>query len=119
MINNRIYKLNRKSRYVKIYKEPSPTVPDDSYTIKEILTKFTRGVDPMLTKLADYDSEEHDPENLDDTQFELNPIRTIEDLSDITELNYFLEQTEKNKAIIEKRIAEQKAANAKKLASEQ
>lgn len=118
-MNNRIYKLNRKSRYVKRYTQASQTVPDDSYTVKDILTRFTRGIDPMLTRLGNYDNEEADMLDLNDTHFELNPLRAIEDLTDITELQNFLDQTEKNKAILIERIREQRELDAKKLASEQ
>lgn len=118
-MNNRIYKLNRKSRYVKIYTQPSQTVPDDSYSVKDILQRFTRGIDPMLTRIGQYDSEESEPLDLNDTQFELNPIRQIEDLTDITELQMFLDRTEQNKQILIERIKEQREKDAKKLASEQ
>jgi hypothetical protein len=62
----------------------------------------------MLTRVGEYDNEQSDTSDLNDTQFELNPIRQIEDLTDITQLQYFLERTEQNKIILEKRILEQK-----------
>lgn len=57
---------------------PSLTVPDQSYTIREILEKFTRGIDPYLTKLPSYDD---DDITVDD---DLLPDRSPDsDLSDI------------------------------------
>jgi hypothetical protein len=85
---------------------PSLTVPDDSYTIKDILTRFTRGIDPMLTRMGEYEKEQNS--DLSEAQFELNPVRTIEDLSDVQELEYFLKKTEQNKEILLQRIKEQK-----------
>jgi hypothetical protein len=96
--------------------EPSITVPDDSYTIKDILTRFTRGIDPMLTRLGEYEKEQNS--DLNETEFELNPIRQIEDLSDISELESFLKRTEENKKILIGRIKEQKKLAEEKLAEE-
>jgi hypothetical protein len=85
----------------------SQTVPDDSYSIKDILTRFTRGIDPMLTKLGEYDNEEMNS-TLSDTEFDINPLRTIEDLTDIGAMEEFLKRTEMNKRILIKRIEEEK-----------
>lgn len=68
---------------------PSLTVPDDSYSIKEILERFTRGVDPMLSKLPTYDTEQDDPKNLEDASFEIGLPR-IEDFTDIDEIKDFI-----------------------------
>lgn len=56
------------------------TIPDQAYTIKEILEKFTNGVLPDLTKLSGYPDEEP---TFDDT----DPIRDPAfDLADATVL---------------------------------
>ena len=80
------------------------TVPDDSYTIKDILTRFTRSIDPMLTRLGEYDGDLTD--NLDDDSFVINPIRTVSDLTDIDDLEEFLKVTQRNKELLEKAIKE-------------
>lgn len=46
----------------------SLTVQDDSFTIKEILEKFTRGIDPMISKVGhfpDDDDPDYDDEDLE------------------------------------------------------
>jgi len=39
---------------MEVNEEPSMTVPDMSYSIKEILEKFTNGVDLMVSKMPQY-----------------------------------------------------------------
>lgn len=101
------------NKHGEINTKPSVTVPDDSYTIKDILTRFTRGIDPMLTRMGEYEKEQSS--SLDEAEFELNPIRQVEDLTDISELEYFLKKTEKNKEILIERIKEQRELQEKKL----
>lgn len=57
------------------------TVPDDSFTISEILEKFTRGVDPMLSRNPldmPYDAE------IDDK------VLNFDDLTDIDEAKEYM-----------------------------
>lgn len=76
------YKLlkNHKQKF----SEPSQTVPDQSYSIKEILEKFTRGIDPMLTKIGSYEFEndegEEELDNLD--SLELDDLTSIDIATD-------------------------------------
>jgi hypothetical protein len=92
-------------KHGKLITEPSQTVPDDSYTVKDILTRFTRGIDPMLTRLGQYDQEDVN-ESLEEEQFKVNPLNAIEDLTDIDELNEFLAITAKNKKALERKLKE-------------
>lgn len=85
---------------------PSQTVPDDSYTIKDILTRFTRGIDPMLTRLGEYDGELNS--SIEEEEFTVNPIRQIEDLTDIQELESFLEKANEKRAYLTKKLEEER-----------
>lgn len=38
----------------------SETVPDDSYAIKDLIKKFAGGLDPSVTKLANFNGEENE-----------------------------------------------------------
>lgn len=65
----------------------SLTIQDDSFTIKEILEKFTRGIDPMISKVGHYPDEEPDFDDEDLEQFnklEFSEQREI--MSDTSEL---------------------------------
>jgi|WetSurSiteA1Bulk_404760.scaffolds.fasta_scaffold92420_1 hypothetical protein len=86
---------------------PSVTVPDESFSIKDILHKFTRGIDPMLTRMGDYDNE-NCTSDLEDTAFTVNPIRNVTDLTDIGEIEEFVKTTKKNEKVLLKRIEELK-----------
>lgn len=57
---------------------PSLTVPDQSYSIREILEKFSRGIDPYLTKLPSYDEDDIDVE--DDVTPDRLPDHDLSDL---------------------------------------
>lgn len=81
---------NMKQKFVS----PSMTVPDETFTVKEILARFTRGLDPMITRISDYDNEQINT-SLDEREFAMNPIRMIEDLSDIEGLKEILETTKR------------------------
>jgi len=88
-------------------KLPSLTVPDESYSVKEILQKFTRGIDPMLTLIPDYDNEELN-DDLSEEQFTVSPIRTITDLTDIGEIENFIVATKKNEKALQIKLKELK-----------
>ena len=91
-------------KHGQLITDPSQTVPDDSYTIKDILTRFTRGIDPMLTRMGEYDGDLTD--TLEDESFVINPIRQVSDLTDIDDLEEFLRVTENNRKLLEKAIKE-------------
>lgn len=79
----------------------SMTVPDQSYTVRELLQKFTSGGMPDVAKVPQY---EEDPD-FDD----IDPTRLPDfDLADLTELQLELDQ---RKATLDAYIAEQQAKN--------
>lgn len=92
VVNQRNFTYNPKKHATEI-KGESMTVPDESFTIPEILEKFTRGVDPMLSKLGHGFDEQ-------DVDFEDLPENWIQDLTDIDEAKGFIEyQQEKIKEL--------------------
>lgn len=77
----------------------SETVPDQSFTIQQILEKFTRGVDPMLTRNPSFE----DDVNIDDD------VISINDLTDLDEAEEFINEIEeKKKAVKEMRKKSEK-----------
>jgi hypothetical protein len=82
---------------------PSLTVPDLSMSIKDILLKFSRGADPMLTKNGKYEFENNEIEALDQDEFDMSDLTSIDDAQ-----NELLAM-EEQKTAINKWIAEQKA----------
>jgi len=86
--------------YYETNNEPSLTVPDQSYTIKELLMRFTSGGMPAIAKTGTY---EEDP-----TFEDLDPTRLGDfDLADLTELQIEFEQ---KKAWLDAEIQKQKDA---------
>lgn len=88
---------------------PSMTVPDDSYTVQDILERFTRGIDPMLTRNGSFDSEDHNS-SLEDGEFDINPVHLVQDLTDVDDMKEFLKNTEIAKKLLLKKIEESKKA---------
>lgn len=86
----------------------SLTVPDMSFSLRDILTKFSRGVDPMLTKLGDY---EFDTEP-DDAIFENESIE-YDDLTGTDDAILRLQDIEERKEYLERYIKENAKANSK------
>lgn len=80
------------------------TVPDDSFTISEILEKFTRGVDPLLTRNP-IDMGEAE---LDDTLIQFN------DLTDIDQAKEYLEMINEKKDLLNKKVKELEKAKKEK-----
>ena len=56
-INRYNYVPTEKYCFEKENNEPSETVPDQSYTISEIITRFTGGILPNITRDVSYDDE--------------------------------------------------------------
>ena len=110
------FKFNIK-KHGELNTEPSQTVPDDSYTVKDILSRFTRGIDPMLTRMGQYDGDQN--ENLDDDSFVVNPIQDINDLTDIDDLEEFLRVTKKNEELLKKAIQEREREQKQKISDTQ
>lgn len=80
----------------------SLTMPDQAFTIKEILEKFTNGVPPELTKLPQY-QENPDFDSYDET---LDPAFDLSDatirLAELNTEKILLEkQIEQNKAVVD------------------
>lgn len=70
--------------------EPSMTVPDMSYSIQEILDKFVRGISlPVMNNLS-YD-DDVDVENMI-----VDPLRSMNDLSDIVSFRQEVADFESN-----------------------
>lgn len=69
----------------------SETIPGQAYSVKEILTKFVRGIDPRISK---------EPIYTDATEFDdIDPLyNSVDILTDVTEAKAFLDQ---NKASLE------------------
>lgn len=66
---------------------PSETVPDQSYTIRELLLKFTSGVMPPVSKNVHYEDEDFD---------QYSPTNDLDfDLADATAMKYDLDQNRK------------------------
>lgn len=83
----------------------SLTIPDQSFTIEEILERFTRGIDPMLTKNPIWE----DDVNFDDLPANYNP-----DLADIDDAKNFIEEVEtKKKKVKELKIQQEKDKDKK------
>jgi hypothetical protein len=63
---------------------PSETVPNQSFTIVEILQKFTRGIDPMLTKNGSYEFE--GDQGIDMLDENIDIIDSLDDITQATNL---------------------------------
>lgn len=48
------YILGDQKGDMEINDDPSETIPDQSYSIPEIMEKFTRGIDPMISRTGQY-----------------------------------------------------------------
>lgn len=77
------YQLGDFDKDTEVNNEPSMTVPDESFTIQEILEKFTRGVLPDIAmKNAMFDNQEE----FDGFEAE-NPVDITEVEEQLTEVN--------------------------------
>lgn len=99
---------------MEIIRGVSQTKPDDSFTIRQLLTKYTNGVDPSVTKLGyyqdDVDFDDPDMQQLLTMDLvDLNEMREVENLKrkKLSEAINFANQQEQNK-IREDREAELK-----------
>lgn len=97
---NHQYNYEPQPEYYEENTQPSLTVPDQSYTIKELLMRFTSGGMPDIAKTGTYE---------DDPSFEdIDPTRLGDfDLADLTELQIELDQ---KKAWLDAEIQKQKDA---------
>lgn len=75
------YHLGQFDKDIETKREPSLTVPDQSYTVREILEKFTRGLPLDIQKEGSYDEIEdfsgYEPEkaiDITDVETQLNDI---------------------------------------------
>lgn len=79
------YQLKHGWSFRKEFKEhpvgESQTVPDDSYTIQELIKKYASGLDPEISKLGQYNGEE-DEVDFDDVDY-ANEVR--QDIAEVTE----------------------------------
>lgn len=88
--------------------QPSETVPNQSYTIEEILNKFTRGIDPMLTKNGTY---EYEGDVSDDVLNE--NIDMLNGIEDIQEAEFMLKAIKERHEFLKaerKRLEDEKTA---------
>lgn len=83
----------------------SITIPDESYTIKDLVQKFSQGIDPSISKLAEYseDSDDHD-------QPDMRKLATA-DLSDVD--NYKRELASRRLALLQDMEKQKTEANKK------
>lgn len=81
---------------------PSETIPNQSFTIEEILNRFTRGIDPMLTKQGSYEFEG----DVSDDVLNEN-VDMLSGIEDIEEANYMMK-------VIKDRISELKTEAKRK-----
>lgn len=58
--NSDNFKLGQSEKDFEENNEPSMTVPDESFTIKEILEKYTRGIAPNIFRTPSYAPDEVD-----------------------------------------------------------
>jgi len=65
---------------MEVNEEPSMTVPDMSYSIKEILEKFTNGVDLMVSRMPQYAENQ---ELVDEFEREPDYFKPDFDLTDV------------------------------------
>ena len=73
------FNIDKNHEDLEFNNEKSLTVPDQSFTIREILERFTSGIAPPISRQAEYDDEEYlIDENID---FEEN----IVDITEATE----------------------------------
>lgn len=74
----------------------SMTVPDMNMSLQEILQKFTRGSDPMLTKLGKYEFQGDEGIDTIDDDFDFSDLTSIDDaiksIEDIEQERKALEQ---------------------------
>lgn len=81
IVNRRNFKYNPQLHSIKVEGE-SLTVPDESFTIQEILEQFTRGVDPMLTR---------NPVNLGEPDID-DEIINFSDFSDLDDAKMYIDE---------------------------
>lgn len=101
------YKLNKEG--MEKNGLPSETIPGQSYTIRELLEKFTHGVSPAVAKIPTYDPDQGfddvDPTSAPD--FDLADVTIL--LEDIKQ-----KQSERSEQIKQANITAKKDADAKK-----
>jgi hypothetical protein len=103
LVNRRNFKYIEGVHSQKIEGE-SMTVPDESITLQEILQRFTRGVDPMLTRI---------PNKNDGLELE-DDVINFKDLSDITEIEETLSDLKSRIKEGQQRVKELKEEKEKK-----
>jgi hypothetical protein len=84
---------------------PSETVPNQSFTIEEILNKFTRGIDPMLTKNGNYEFEG----DVSDEVLNEN-IDMLEGIESLEEAEFMLDSIRDRVTVLKRQKAERAAA---------
>lgn len=103
---------------MEVNEEPSMTVPDMSYSIKEILEKFTNGVDLMVSKMPQYAENQ---ELVDEFEQEPDYLKPDFDLTDVplkTEDDIKPEYVKKREKRNEVKATEQKTDEEKKESEE-
>lgn len=78
------FSKSHEQSFEKVSKLPSLTVPDQSLTISQVLTKFASGTLPNISKQPQYDYDETSDKKLDNMD-NISPFRTQNyDLADYT-----------------------------------
>lgn len=85
IVNWNNYKITRG----EVFTNPSMTVPDESYTIQEILEKYSRGINLNIERQGEYDNSE-DFDIIDQRQL-------VKDYADIPEVVYLQNEIKKEK----------------------
>lgn len=93
------------TRFKEIPKGESLTVPDDSYTIRDLIKKYASGLDPGVTKLANHNGEE-DEVDFDDVDF---ASEARQDIADVYE--QLRRQAERQKTLLQQMEERKKAAS--------
>lgn len=85
----------------------SQTVPDDSYTIRDLIKKYAGGLDPGVTKLANHNGEDDDVD-FDDVDFASEARQDIADVHDTLR-----RQAERQKTLLQQMEERKKKASEK------
>lgn len=85
IVNWNNYKITRG----EVFTNPSMTVPDESYTIQEILEKYSRGINLNIERQGEYD-------NSDDFDI-IDQRQLVKDYADIPEVVYLQNEIKKEK----------------------
>lgn len=108
------YQLKHNWKLRKHHKEvpvgESLTVPDDSYSIKDLIKKYAAGLDPGVTKLASFSGEDEEVE-YDDTDL---AGAAREDIAHVHET--MREHAERQKRLLEQMEERKKTASRKDVA---